>query len=41
MIFNIIMIILILMNEIIKENYAQETLIYDEVEKLPNYLLMH
>ena len=31
--------LLILMNEIIKENYAQETLIYDVVEKLPNYFI--
>ena len=29
----------ILMNEIIKENYAQDTLIYDIIEKLQNYII--
>ena len=31
----------ILMNEIIKENYDQDTLIYDIVEKLPNYIILN
>ena len=31
----------ILMNEIIKENYDQETLIYDIIEKLPNYIILN
>ena len=29
------------MNEIIKENYDQDTLIYDIVEKLPNYIILN
>ena len=31
----------ILMNEIIKENYDQETLIFDIIEKLPNYIILN
>jgi len=29
------------MNEIIKENYDQETLIFDIIEKLPNYIILN
>ena len=29
------------MNEIIKENYEQEILIYDIIEKLPNYIILN
>ena len=31
----------ILMNEIIKENYNQDVLIYDIIEKLPNYIILN
>ena len=31
----------ILMNEIIKDNYEQDTLIYDIIEKLPNYVILN
>ena len=31
----------ILMNEIIKENYPQDILIYDIIEKLPNYIVLN
>ena len=31
----------ILMNEIIKENYDQDILIYDIIEKLPNYIILN
>ena len=31
----------ILMNEIIKENYDQDVLIYDIIEKLPNYIILN